>query len=928
VDASLWKHIGELFDAARQLDGESRVEFLKEQCSDDEALLEQVLSLLDADRRRGPLDSAPTVSALTVPQIIAGRFRIIRYIAEGGMGTVYEAEDLRLNDRVALKTIRADIASDPKVVERFKREILLAKKVTHPNVCRIHDLGVDRTEAGLEFLFLTMQFLSGETLAARLKRGPMPQTEALPLIEDMTDALSAAHQAEVIHRDFKSGNVMLVNGTNRTCAVVTDFGLARSTHDDKSLHAGLVGTVDYMAPEQIKGDEITPASDIYALGVVMYEMVTSQRPFTGDSNEIVAMKHLHDEPPPPRDLAPSLDPNWNEAILHCLRKPVAERFRSAAEVKAALCGNGKSRRSLLRRSPKRAMSPRLIALSVASSLLLLVLGAIPSVRHTVEELLHIGSVPHVGQLAVLPLMVPTDDPQSAALEYGLADTLATRLTKLTGSRPLQIVPASEIRAKGVTTLEQARQEFGVNLGLELTLHRSGDMIRVNYHLVDAKTHREIRGDSITAPMSDGFAIEDKVADSVVKAMEIDLQPEERPLLTDHGTQEPAAYDYYLEGRGYLQEYQKPENVESAITVFQHALEKDPTYALADAGLGEAYWRKYEITHDKHWAGEAQRSCEKSASLDSNSGGAHACLGLVYEGTGRYEEALKEYQLAANSEPTNDAAIRGLARAYQRLGRMNDAEATYQAAIRARPNYWEGYNALGVFYFTQGRYSQAAETFTRVTNLAPDSFRGYSNLGAAYLQVGRDTDAIKALRHSIEIRPSYDGFSNLATAYFRLRQYDDAAYYYSQALSLDDKDYVVWGNLAAAYDYSVKNRSRAHDAYERAIAGARSSLQVDPRDASVEADLAAYYSAITNRAEADQHIKQALMLSAGNDPGVLYQAALVYNLLGNSQLSMDFLAKAIDAGYSVSNISAAPAFDNLHTNEEFKLLMRRSMVKGY
>src|SRR5664280_2317464 len=349
-----------MFAAARLLNGEARITFLKENCAQDQDLFEQVKSLLDVDGNAGPLDSEPTISTLPIPRVIAGRFRIIRYIAEGGMGTVYEAEDVRLNERVALKTIRPDIASDPKVVERFKREILLSKKVTHPNVCRIHDLGVDRSETGTEFLFLTMQFLSGETLASRIKRGPIPTNEALPLIEDMADALSAAHQAEVIHRDFKSGNVMLVSGANRTCAVVTDFGLARGTHDNSSrTYSPMVGTVDYMAPEQIRGEEITPATDIYALGVVMYEMVTGQRPFTGDSKVTVALKHLNDEPHPPRDITPHLDPHWNETILGCLRKPPLERFQSAGEVKAALVQNGdKSRRRFGSRPSKRAMSVR------------------------------------------------------------------------------------------------------------------------------------------------------------------------------------------------------------------------------------------------------------------------------------------------------------------------------------------------------------------------------------------------------------------------------------------------------------------------------------------------------------------------------------------------------------------------------------------
>jgi serine/threonine protein kinase/Tol biopolymer transport system component len=366
VDPLRWKRIGELFAATRQLDGERRIAFLEENCGQDEDLFQQVKSLLDIDENPGLLDSRPTASTLGIPQIVASRFRIIRYIAEGGMGTVYEAEDLQLHDHVALKTIRRDIASNPKVVERFKQEIRLGKRVTHPNVCRIHDLGTDRWHDGAEVLFLTMQFLVGETLSSRITRGPIPKAEALPLIEDMADALSAAHEAEVIHRDFKSGNVMLVPGAHRTCAVITDFGLARGIRDGASRW-GLVGTVDYMAPEQITGGEITPATDIYALGVVMYEMVTGRRPFTGDSRGDVAQKHLHDEPRPPRELSPHLDANWNKAILGCLRKLPSERLQSAAEVKEALVQDGDKARSRFPIRRKRITSVRLVALSIAAS---------------------------------------------------------------------------------------------------------------------------------------------------------------------------------------------------------------------------------------------------------------------------------------------------------------------------------------------------------------------------------------------------------------------------------------------------------------------------------------------------------------------------------------------------------------------------------
>jgi serine/threonine protein kinase len=373
VDPPRWQRIGELFAMARLMDGERRIAFLKENCGPDQDLFEHVKSLLDIDNQQGLLDSRPTASTLGIPQLVGSRFRIIRYIAEGGMGTVYEAEDLQLHDHVALKTIRPEIASDPKAVERFKQEIRLGKRVTHPNVCRIHDLGTDRSHDGTEFLFLTMQFLVGETLSSRIRRGPIPKAEALPLIEDMADALSAAHEAEVIHRDFKSGNVMLVPGVHRTCAIVTDFGLARGIRDGASRW-GLVGTVDYMAPEQIMGGEIAPATDIYALGVVMYEMVTGRRPFTGDSREDVAQKHLHDEPQPPRELSPHLDANWNEAILGCLRKLPSERFQSAAEVKEALVQDGDKARRRFPIRRERTTSIRLVALSIAASLALFTVG--------------------------------------------------------------------------------------------------------------------------------------------------------------------------------------------------------------------------------------------------------------------------------------------------------------------------------------------------------------------------------------------------------------------------------------------------------------------------------------------------------------------------------------------------------------------------
>ncbi len=544
-------------------------------------------------------------------------------------------------------------------------------------------------------------------------------------------------------------------------------------------------------------------------------------------------------------------------------------------------------------------------------------------QREVRSVLGIPDAPQERQLAVLPAPMPAADPESSALERGLAETLAARLTQLTGSHPLQVIPASEITAAGVTTLQQAQEEFGVTLGLELSLQRSGEMVRVNYSLVDAKTHRQIHGDRIDGQLSDTFAIEDQVTESVLRSLELDLQPEERRLLAARGTNEPSAYDYYLQGRGYLQEFQKPENVDNAITVFDRALELDPKYSLVFSGLGEAYWRKYELEKDAKWTRAAKDNCKKALSLDESQAQGHICLGLVDDGTGKYEEASKEFQTAVALEPTSDNAIRGLASAYEHLGRMDAAEKAYSAAIAARPNYWRNYNSLGALYMDEAHYAQAAEMFSRVIALAPDSFRGYSNLSGAYLSLGRYSDAITALQRSIAIRGSSDAYSNLATVYFDSRQFDDAAQNYKQAIALGDQDYGVWGNLGDAYYYSVKSRGEAAAAYAKAITLAKQSLEVNPRDTGVLSDISGYYSMLGDRPEAFAYLNRALQGSPGQDPNLFFQASLVNNQLGDTRAALQWLTRAIKGGYSIATVEQAPALDNLRSNSEFQALVHNA-----
>jgi hypothetical protein len=288
----------------------------------------------------GASASATGARTFATGALVAARYRVVRFIAEGGMGEVYEAEDQMLGASIALKTIRAEIASHPRMLERFRREIVFARKVTHPNVCRIFDVGTHE-EAGQRLTFLTMELIPGQTLTAWLGGRALAEDQALPIIDQMAQGLAAAHAERVVHRDFKSHNVMLVERDRGLRVVVTDFGLARGEEAEEgsaasSLGHGLVGSPPYMAPEQVNGLRVDAAADIYALGIVVYEMMTGTVPFIGSTPMLTAIKRLTEDPQPPRALVPELSVAWSDAILRCLRREPSERFASALELVEAL----------------------------------------------------------------------------------------------------------------------------------------------------------------------------------------------------------------------------------------------------------------------------------------------------------------------------------------------------------------------------------------------------------------------------------------------------------------------------------------------------------------------------------------------------------------------------------------------------------------
>jgi len=848
---------------------------------------------------------------------VVGRFRIESRLGHGGMGEVYLAEDTTLHRRVALKRVPPRLRNSSVQARQFLAEAERASQLNHRSIASIYDILQTATET-----FIVMEYVEGQTLRMRLQQGPLAIPEFLRISVQCAEALKAAHAQSIIHCDIKPENIML---TGEGEVKVLDFGIARCLPRAGNAETlptiefssdSISGTPAYMAPEILLEHPLDGRADLFSLGVVFYEMLTGKNPFVAPTMIATAEHVLHTEPPAPAKQNVRVTPELSRIVSRMMAKKPAARFASAADLADALrfciaaAGPGKHR---LRSRRTTVIAGALLAAIVALGLFLISFK---------PELLRQSGVVKAAhkELAILPFVTP--DASNRAMSDGLSETLSAKLSHLSDRYPIAVVSPSEARMQGVTNIDEARKTLGATLVLTGTLRRSGDIVRVTYALIDAPSHRQLRADSITSEVSNPFAFEDRVVDSILDSLQIAMQPDERRALAVRGTTEPQAYDYYLQGVGYLQDYHKPENVDSAMTVFRHALERDPKYASAMAGVGRASWYKYDSSRDPEWARKAQEACEKAVKIDDSAPDAHVCLGTVYNGTGRYEQALVEFQKAVGLEPSSEDARLGVASAYESLDRLSEAEAAYRRGIELRPNYWGGYNKLGVFYFVHARYPEALQMFERVVALAPDNFRGYSNLGGIYLALDQYDRAIPLLERSVAIRPGSDSYSNLGTAYFYKRRFADAARIYGEAVKVDGKDYMPWANLAEADYWTTGKRPEALASYRNAIKLARAALAVNPRDTGVLTDIAMYEAMIGDRNAARSDLNRALLAPSANNSDVFFKAAVIYKQAGNSEQALTYLQKCVAAGFSPNRIRDNPVFDDLASEPRLQALTRK------
>lgn len=859
------------------------------------------------------------------------RFRIEKMIGAGGMGNVYKAFDKELSRTVALKTLLPELVRDYLLTQRFKQELLLASKISHRNILRIHDLGEVN---GVKFI--TMAFIEGKDLNQLLKdEGPFSIERSLKIARQLCEALDAAHSEGVVHRDFKPQNVLV--GANDH-VYVSDFGLATSLETAKmgmTRTGAVMGTPRYMSPEQVEGKPVDSRSDLYALGLVFYEMVAGATPFSGDSTWQLMYQRVQVTPKDVKLVNPALPDYVARVIMHCLEKDPANRYQSAKDILADLDSG---------RSPS-FTGTRTVQINLpviekrwwfgAGAGVLLLVGlffAIPKTRHWILGAPTAGipapgivGIPSIAQgkfVAILPFRVLGDESSLGYIAEGVVEAMSAKLFQLKDVRLASSAAAAKTDSK--TPFPQVAKQLGVNLIVHGTVQGSGDNLRITVNLENIAQNREVWKEEFAGVTGDLLTIEDKIYTRLVDALETKPSNEEMAAASAHPTENVEAYNQYLKGRDALSGTPDEKNIQAAMNYFDGALQKDPGFALAYTGLANANLMMYVQKKDKYWSEKAVEAAQQAARLNDKLPEVHFSLGSAFAATGQNVQAIAEDKRALELAPNSDEAYRRLGNAYKANGQKQEALQALEKAVEINPYYWNNLAALGNAYVAFGESDNAVKMFTKVIQLEPDNPTGYNNLGLVYFSLGKYEESISAFQKSLQIEPSAQVYTNLATAYFYLKRYPEALPLFEKAVEMSPEDQSFMGNLADGYRWAG-DKDKAQATYEKAISLAYKQLRVNPRDANVAGQLALYYAKKGDPQQANDFVKKARAIDRSN-VYLIYIAAVVDTIAAQPADAVKELTMALEKGFSPADVAVEPEFAPLESRPDFQSMMKRFAAK--
>jgi len=691
---------------------------------------------------------------LTRGTTLASRYEVIEELGKGGMGKVYRVEDKKIKEEVALKLIKPEIAADKKTIERFGNELKFARKIAHRNVCKMYDLSeAEGTH------YITMEYVPGEDLKSFIRRaGPLSAGKTIYIAKQVCDGLSEAHRLGVVHRDLKPQNVMIDKEGN---VRIMDFGIARSLKAKGITGAGvMIGTPEYMSPEQAEAKEVDKRSDIYSLGVIIYEMVTGKVPFEGETPLSIAMKHKGEAPRDPKELNSQITDDLSSVILNCLEKDKEKRYQSAEEVRSELERIEKGIPTTEIEVPKRKpITSKEITVTIGLKKVLipaLVVVAIIIAAVIIWQLLpKKQTVPPpsgMHSIAVLPFEDLSPQKDQEYLCDGLAEELINRLTNIERVKVPARTSAFSFKGKELG-IQDIGKELNVRMLLEGSIRKADNRLRIQVQLVNVADGYPVWSQKYERDMEDIFALQDEISLAIVDNLKIKLLGDEKEKIVKRHTENIEAYNLYLQGR-YFWNQRTPEGLRKSVEYFEQAIEIDHVYALAYSGLADSYITvgDYLYLPPKEVFPKARAAALKALEFDEELAEAYNALAAIkkyYDWD--WQGAEREHKRAIELNPNYPTAHQWYAEFLAAMGRFDEAIAEVKRAQELDPLAPIKYFSEAFIYWQARRFDQAIEQCKKTLELEPDLFIAFEYLAGSYFHKGMydeynlNTQKLMALR---------------------------------------------------------------------------------------------------------------------------------------------------------------------------------------